>query len=176
MTNPSLMMNADRTDVFGTLDVRDFTKAPLKSHKTIVINANASKVFEVLADHEGLRKWVPMINHEVVVNHEQSESKGGNGIGSVRVCNFGGDHLTETIKFWDAGNVYAYSVREDKNSPAVNHLAVFQVTKLSVDVTQVTWAQFFDPKPGSMKGKMMPVMMRLVMAKALKNLKKMFED
>ena len=157
---------------FGKLNVDRFTKAPIRAFKTQSYNAAPSVVFAKLADHAGLNKWVPMINHPVEVNHADSNTPNQNDAGTVRVCKFGGDKLTETIMHWEEGVSYAYSVKPDKNSPAIDHLGLFTVESDGNGGSLVQWRQYFNPKPYSLKAKMMPLMMGMVMAKALKNLKK----
>jgi len=160
---------------FNDLHVDSFTNAPERAMATIKVNANPEKVFAKLADHKNMNKWVPMIKHEVQVDHSKSETPNQNDIGTVRVCNFGGDLLTEKIVYWRNNQVYAYSVTPGESSPAVDHLGVIMVEQTESNGSLVTWKQFFNPKPGSMKAKMMPFMMQFVMKKALKNLAKQIE-
>lgn len=108
------------------------------------------------------------------VNHNNSITPNQCNVGSTRTCNFGGDILNETIKYWDEGECYAYSVTADENSQAIDHLGVITVESDGGNGSIVSWRQFFNPKPGSLKAKIMPFMMRFVLGKALKNLSKEF--
>lgn len=159
---------------FGSLDVDAHTSAPQRAIAKAHFNAPPAVVFAKLADHENLNKWVPMIKHKVKVDHAGSRTPGQCDVGSKRVCNFGGDILTETIKHWEDGSCYAYAVAPDKSSPAVDHLGVVTVESDGKNGSVVSWRQYFNPKPWSMKAKMMPFMMRFVLNKALKNLTKEF--
>ncbi len=159
---------------FDSLNVDDFTTAPLRAIAKAHFKAAPDRVFAKFADHEGMSQWVPMVKHGVRIDHASSKTPHRCDAGSVRVCNFGGDVLTETIKHWDAGKCYAYSVKPDKNSPAVDHLGVVTIESDGKGGSVVSWRQYFNPKPWSMKAKMMPFMMRFVLGKALKNLAKEF--
>ncbi|MFT7560319.1 MAG: hypothetical protein ACI93R_002237 [Flavobacteriales bacterium] len=159
---------------FDDLSVDSFTTAPLRAKAKAHFKRSPAVVFERLADLEAINEWVPMIKDRPKVDHSQSLNPNTNGVGSQRVCNFGGDHLTETLRYWNEGTCYAYSVTPDKNSPAIEHLSVVMVESDGNGGSLVSWRQFFNPKPWSLKAKIMPFMMGFVMNKALKNLTKEF--
>ena len=155
---------------FDTLQVNDFTNAPQKAFSRARLSASPEVVFAKMADHENLDEWIPLINHKVVVDHSHSKHPGKNDVGTIRICNFGGDTLTERIQYWQPGRSYAYSVLPSEDNPATDHLGVITVESDGAGGSLVSWRQYFNPKPWSLKAKVMPLMMGMVMDKALGNL------
>lgn len=159
---------------FGALNVDDFTAAPQRVIAKANFNAAAAIVFAKLADHESMHQWMPMIKDTVSFDHCGSKIPGQCDVGSVRMSNFGGDMLRETIKYWEPGKCYAYAAVPDKKLPAVDHLSVITVESAGENSSIVSWRQFFNPKPWSIQAKLMPFIMRSILAGALKNLAKEF--
>jgi len=152
------------------LNIDDFTKAGLKAFSRAHLNASPTIVFQKMADHKNMNLWVPMIDHEVQVDFSKSEPPGANGVGTIRVCDFGGDILTEKIQYWEQNKQYAYSVLPNENVAGVDHLGVITIESDGKGGSLVTWRQYFNPKPWSLKAKIMPFMMSMVMDNALENL------
>ncbi|ARU54610.1 MxaD protein [Oleiphilus messinensis] len=165
---PTNFTETDR--VYDDLNVNALTNAPQYAISVAQLNAPPEAVFEVVADHENLRDWVPMIDHLVEVDHSQSLPPGRPGVGTVRICDFAGDILTEDILYWKEGVGYAYSVRDHEDLAVTKHLGVIWVEPDQRGGSYISWRQFFEKKPGSIKAHMMPVMMSYVMDSALDNL------
>ena len=144
-----------------------FTQSPLQILKTAYIDAPIEKVWEVVADHQGMTQWVPMIKHvELTIPGDQGDW----GEGCERQCQFGPDLLKEKIVHWDPPYGYAYSI-EDMHlvKDHVGHIALERVG----DETKVTWRQYFQPNGNLVKNLVAKhLMMPNVMKKALKNLAK----
>lgn len=157
------------------LNIESFTSAKLKAIQVLDFHQSKDILFDVISDHSQLKLWVPMIRHEVLIDHSGSLTKGKNDVGSIRICNFGGDILKEKIVSWTQDESYAYSILHDKKNPIVNHLGIFQILE-NDHGCKLIWKQYFDTKPWSLKSKMMPFVMKYVMRKALLNLKKLLDE
>ncbi len=123
----------------------EISNAPLRVIKKAHLHAPPEQVFAKVSDHDNLEKWVPMIKHSSV---DHSRSVDGN------VCG------------------YAFSVK-GKNLPTSRHLAVFTIEDDGQGGSILTTRQFFYSKK-SLKGLIMPVIMGIVLTRALKNLIRAF--
>lgn len=155
---------------FGELNVDDFTPSKQYAVSIAHLNAPPETVFAKVADHRNLRDWVPMIKHLVEVDHSHSSTPGHSDVGTFRTCEFGGDTLVEDIRYWKEGVGYAYSVREGRGVAVKDHLGVFWLESDGKNGTYLTWRQYFEKKPWSIKAQVMPIMMSFAMNSAMKNL------
>ncbi len=155
---------------FDGLNVDQYSKAEQKAVSRAHLNAAPKVVFEKMADHENINQWIPMIDHEVQVDHSHATIPGENGVGTIRICEFGGDTLTEEIRYFNSGHSYAYSVIENEDTPATDHLGVITIEDDGKGGSLVSWRQYFTAKPWSIKARVMPTVMGMVMDEALENL------
>ncbi|XLS30282.1 SRPBCC family protein [Flavobacteriaceae bacterium M23B6Z8] len=148
-------------------NVNKYTDAPKQLEITRLVRAPIEEVWAVVADHQGMTQWMPMIKH---VNLVKPNPQGNWEEGCERHCKFGNDLLKEKIAFWDPPHGYAYMI-EDMHL-VKNHIAhVHLIEKLNG--TLVTWTQYFHPNGNAAKKWMAKnVMLPYVMKKALKNLEK----
>lgn len=158
---------------FNGIQVDDFTRAPLRAIKQAHFKASPNAVFSKISHHAKLYEWVPMLDHDIKVDHSQAENPGTSGVGTRRICVFDGDTLVERIMAWRPNQGYAYSVVEGSDL-AIDHLGVMTVESDGEGGTIMTWRQYFNPAPGSIKAKMMPYMINHVMNGALENLSSEF--
>lgn len=150
-----------------TLNIKEFTHASEQIKVNRLIKASITKVWQVVADHQGMTQWMPMIKH---VNLVKPDKQGTWEAGCERHCQFGNDLLQEKIAFWDPPYGYAYMISD--MHIVKNHLGHIQLTE-KLEGTLVTWTQYFEPQGNFMKKWMAKnVMLPQVMKKALKNLEK----
>lgn len=161
--------------IIENIDIEHFTPAPLRATSKVHLNIPKAQAFKHLADHENLNRWVPMIKHRVKVDHSLSQTPFKNGVGSKRVCNFGGDELAEEIVYWNGGYAYGYQVAATKSAPVLDHFSVIGIEEFNDESCVIAWYQFFNPKPWSLKSKMMQMMINTIMDKALNNFKKLYD-
>lgn len=147
------------------LNVSKFTHAPQQVQKTKLVDAAIEDVWQVVADHQGMTQWMPMIKHVDLV---QANEAGEWGEGCERHCQFGSDLLEEKIVYWDPPHGYAYMIGD--MHLVKDHLAHIEL-KPTLNGTQVTWTQYFQPNGNFVKRLMAKnVMIPSVMTKALNNL------
>lgn len=148
-------------------DSKKYTNAPKQIEITRMVKAPIEEVWKVVADHQGMTEWMPMIKH---VNLVKPDVKGEWGEGCERHCKFGNDLLQEKIAFWDPPYGYAYMISD--MHLVKDHIAHVHLTE-KFEGTLVTWRQYFYPN-GNVAKKWMAknVMLPLVMKKGLKNLEK----
>lgn len=150
-----------------TLNVKSFTNAPRQIKVTRMVHAPIESVWKVVADHQGMTQWMPMIKR---VNLIKPDKEGTWGEGCERHCQFGTDLLQEKIVHWDPPYGYAYSIAD--MHIVKNHLGHIELTE-KLDGTLVSWTQYFEPQGNPIKKWMAKnIMLPQVMKKALKNLEK----
>ncbi|MEM7573896.1 MAG: SRPBCC family protein [Bacteroidota bacterium] len=139
------------------------TTAPLQISVTQQVNASPTAVWEVLRQHQLMTSWMPLIN--------RVDPPSVDGVGSERVCNFGGDELHEKIVDWQPGVGYAYRIQNKAGRFFKDHLGRFTIEAQEDGTSLVRWEQYFRPNglaplAWMMRKQMMPRLMR----KALRNL------
>ncbi|MEL7423953.1 MAG: SRPBCC family protein [Bacteroidota bacterium] len=150
-----------------TLNVSQFTTAPQQVEKSYLVHAPIEEVWKVVADHQGMTQWMPMIKHVELV---QANEAGEWGEGCERHCQFGPDLLEEKIVHWDPPYGYAYRIGD--MHLVKDHLGHIKLES-TPEGTKVTWTQFFHPNGNFVKRFMARnVMIPTVMTKALKNLER----
>ena len=154
----------------GSLKIDEFTQSKQYAISAAHLNASPETVFAKISDHKNLRDWVPMIDHLVEVDHSKSVTPGQPNVGTVRICDFGGDTLVEDIRYWQDGVGYAYSVRDSDDVAVTNHLGVMWVVSDQKGGSYLVWRQYFEKKSWSLKAQIMPFMMSYVMDNAMENL------
>lgn len=154
----------------GNLNVDEFTQSTQYAISVAHLEVAPEIVFAKVSDHKNLRDWVPMIDHLVEVDHSSSATPGFPNVGTVRICDFGGDRLVEDIRYWQEGVGYAYSIRDDEDLAVKNHLGVMWVESDQQGGSYLVWRQFFEKKTWSLKAQIMPTMMSYVMDSAMDNL------
>jgi len=150
-----------------TFNPKDYTKAPKQLEVSRLVSAPIQEVWKVVADHQGMTQWMPMISHVHLV---KSDTEGNWGEGCERHCQFGADLLQEKIAYWNPPFGYAYQIADmHLVKDHVGHIALHEKPQ----GTLVTWRQYFHPNGSAAKRWMAKnVMMPYVMKKALRNLEK----
>ncbi|MEW7292405.1 SRPBCC family protein [Aquimarina sp. 2304DJ70-9] len=150
-----------------SLNVKSFTNAPEQIQVSRLVEASIDNVWKVVADHQGMTQWMPMIKHVHLV---KPDAKGTWGEGCERHCQFGNDLLQEKIVHWDPPYGYAYSIAD--MHIVKNHVGHIELME-KMDGTLITWTQYFEPQGNFVKKWMAKnIMLPQVMKKALKNLEK----
>ncbi|KZC23847.1 hypothetical protein RHOFW104T7_11910 [Rhodanobacter thiooxydans] len=131
--------------------------------------ASPQQLFTVLGDLEGITRFFPMIHHASV------EHAGGcTGEGSLRVCSIRGmGKVNEKIVWYRNPDGYAYRA-EGRMVPLRNHLGVILISGDGAGGSLVEWRQYFETRYGLM-GWMFPVMMRMMMKRAVANIGKLLD-
>lgn len=147
---------------------RSFTAAPQQIQKKAILIAPVERVWEVIANHQGMTEWVPMIKEVHLVT---PDTEGAWGEGCERHCQFGPDLLKEKIVHWDPPYGYAYAIGD--MHLVRDHVGYIQLIPTG-DKTEVIWTQYFHPNGNFVKNFMAKnIMMPSVMSKALKNAAKL---
>ena len=102
------------------------------------IAATPERVFSVVADHEGMKRWAGV--REVVLRRPGAPDP--NGEGAVRTVRAFGVVVDERITVFKPGERLEYTVIE--GGPLRNHAGEVVLTP-DGDGTRVTWAVRFDP-------------------------------
>lgn len=149
------------------LNVSSFTEAPLQITKTAYVDAPIDAVWKIVADHQGMTTWMPMIRQ---VHLTQANEQGEWGEGCERQCQFGPDLLNEKIVHWNPPYGYAYMIAD-------MHLVNDHLGHISLSPegkgTRIEWRQYFNPNGNAVKRFVAKkIMMPQVMSRALKNLNK----
>lgn len=110
---------------FG-FDPAKFTNAPLQTEGWIRFTDPPDKVFERLADHEGMTAWLPLLK-KVTVTHPQTLASGESTVGTTRTLVFqGGLTLVEQVVYWNPPLCYAYDT-QGQVFPLQNYIGLMGV-------------------------------------------------
>ena len=146
--------------------IKQFTNAPKQLMVERTVNAPIADVWNIVADHQGMTSWMPMIKQVDLIESNQA---GNWEAGSERHCQFGADLLKEKIVHWDPPYGYAYMISD--MHIVKDHLGYFQLEEVP-EGTKITWTQYFVPNGNAVKNWMSKnVMLPSVMKKALRNLR-----
>ena len=146
---------------------RQFTSAPQQIRKKSFIDAPIEEVWAIVADHQGMTEWMPMISQ---VNLVEANDAGEWGEGCERHCQFGPDTLKEKIVHWNPPYGYAYAISD--MHLVRDHVGYMQLIPVG-EGTEVIWTQYFHPNGNLLKNFMAKnIMLPTVMARGLKNLAK----
>ncbi len=157
------------TSHFG-FDPTQFTTARLQTEGWIRFTDPPDKVFAQIANHEGLREWVPLLK-KVTVTHPQTLPPGESTVGTTRTLKFQGDMtLVEHVVFWNAPWCYAYDT-QGKGFPLQNYIGLFGVVAEKNGGTFV-FREYFDAK-GRVKRAVIPHGLVAPMRQAFKKLSKL---
>ena len=150
-----------------TFNPLTYTNAPRKHRVSRVIDAPLHEVWDIVADHQGMTRWMPLISH---VDLKTPDAEGGWGEGCERNCQFGPDLLEETVVYWDPPHGYAYAIADmHLLKDHVGHIALAKTD----GGTRVTWTQYFHPNGFPPKAWFAnKVMIPRVMRRALRNLER----
>lgn len=147
------------------------TEAPLQITVSGEFLHSAEKVWSVIADHQEMVNWMPMIKHVEIKNQGSNSDL---GLHCERECTFGNDILKEKIVYWNPPKGYAYMIANREGRFFKNHLGHIEIARTKDDRTKVIWKQYFDPL--GIKGWLMKnIMMPRIMKKGLRNLDKKLE-
>ncbi len=125
----------------------------VKVEESIIVNASADKVWDLIKDFDKLHTWLPGV--------ENSETQGGNDKGAIRVLTLkGGGTITEELKSYKADKKsMKYRITEMSTAKTVHHelsggdvdVPVLPVNNYSATITvknkdgqaEVTWKAAF---------------------------------
>jgi carbon monoxide dehydrogenase subunit G len=148
-------------------DLINRQQTPLRIDARYSIGAKPEQLFSVLGDLEGITKFFPMIHHATVA-HATSCA----GEGSLRVCSVRGmGKVSERIVWWSEPNGYAYRANGSL-VPLRDHLGIILISADDDGSALLEWRQYFDTRYGPL-GWMFPVMMRVLMGRAIRNIAKL---
>ena len=157
------------TSNFG-FDPTQFTNAPLQTEGWIRFTDPPVKVFALIANHEGMTAWLPLLK-KVTVTHPQALPPGESMVGTTRTLKFqGGITLVEQVVFWNTPWCYAYDT-QGKGFPLQNYIGLFGVVPEKNGGTFV-FREYFDAK-GRVKRAVIPHGLVLPMRQAFKKLSKL---
>ncbi|HFD32233.1 MAG TPA: SRPBCC family protein [Gammaproteobacteria bacterium] len=127
--------------------------------------SSPEKVFSIIGHLEGITRYFPMIYHATVNSPDNND-----GEGSVRVCRIRGmGAVSEKIVWWSNPDGFAYKA-SGTFVPLKNHLGVIMLTRTAQGGTTLEWKQYFQTRFGPL-GWMFPFMMKILMGKAIKNIR-----
>lgn len=148
------------------LKISDFTSADLQIVKQRHFDASPAQIWKYVSDSKTIPLYFKQVKKVNVDNSKAVES----GVGTERMCSFGGDQIHETVVHVEDNSVFAYQVKD--NDIMKNHLAIIRIEK-DGEGSKMTWYQFFDKGPKGMKASMMKMMMPGMLKKGMKNLDKL---
>jgi hypothetical protein len=138
-------------------------RAPLRISARYQFAASPERLFAVLGDLEGITRFFPMIHHASVAHQG-----GGAGAGSERICSIRGmGKVRERVVWWRTPQGYAYRA-DGRFVPLRDHLGVIFIEPAPGGGSILVWRQYLRTRFGPM-GWMFPVMMRMMMDRAVKN-------
>jgi mxaD protein len=113
----------------------------LHTSKTIVINASASKVWDLSKDFGGLNNWHPALASDAIVEGTD------NTVGAVRLLTLkGGGTIKEKLLAYNAaGRTFKYAILEGV-IPVSDYTSTFVVTSAGKGKSSVTWSGRFKRK------------------------------
>ena len=129
-------------NIFG-FDPTAFTNAPLQTDGWMRFTDPPEKVFAVLANHEGMTEWLPLLQ-KVTVTHPRELPPGESTIGSIRELTFpGGITVVEKVVFWNAPLCYAYDSHA-KIFPFQNYIGFMGVEPAENGGGTFIFHEYFD--------------------------------
>ena len=129
-------------NIFG-FDPTAFTNAPLQTDGWMRFTDPPEKVFAVLANHEGMTEWLPLLQ-KVTVTHPQELPPGESTIGSIRELTFpGGITVVEKVVYWNAPLCYAYDSHA-KIFPFQNYIGLMGVEPAENGGGTFIFHEYFD--------------------------------
>ncbi len=154
-------------------DVADgLTQSPLRIDARALFSVPVEHVFQRLADLEGIGRFFPLIR-SARVDYSNSRTACAPDVGTCRVCSVTGmGDLREEIVRWNPPHGYAYKA-EGKLAPIRNHLGVFHLQRTESGSCLLVWRQYFQNASGPLGlllGGMFPLVMQVMMKRALSNL------
>jgi hypothetical protein len=157
------------TSNFG-FDPTQFTTARLQTEGWIRFTDPPDKVFALIANHEGMTEWLPLLK-KVAVTHPQALPPGESMVGTTRTLKFqGGITLVEQVVLWKPPLCYAYDT-QGKGFPLQNYIGLFGVVPGKNGGTFV-FREYFAAD-GRVKRAVIPHGLVLPMRQAFKKLSKL---
>lgn len=151
-------------------DLSSYTPAPLRIVGECRLDTVPEEVWAKIADHEHLGDWVPLVGKVAVTSSSTGERV---ETGSERVCSLTGmGSLRERFLLWDPPTAYVYSAA-GRLIPTRDHAGMFRLAAAPGGGTILTWQQSFRSTRSPL-GLMFPAVMRLIMGRALGNLRAQF--
>lgn len=107
----------------------------LNSYVSMRIDANASRIWDVVKDFDGLENWHPMFSDDVL------KSGTNNEVGAVRTLTLkDGPSFDEELLEWDANErTYTYRVLDPNPLPILEYKSTLSIMQISPGVSDVTW-------------------------------------
>jgi len=124
----------------ANIAINQHTSAPLQMTKTAELPVSPEEVFATLADYKAMPEWFPGMS-AVTVDSSNAETEKGEG--TVRVCSFGDQSMTEDIVLFDAPGKLGYAIRDGNFMGMSDHFALVTVEPKN-DGSLLSWHQFFN--------------------------------
>ncbi len=99
----------------------------------------ATKIWELVRDFGGIRKWVG----DMVQGLELE----GEGVGAIRTITLPGDtKLSEELKaFDDEGRSFSYAIIGKSPLPVADYLSTFKLVETGANSCRIEWSSTFEP-------------------------------
>jgi uncharacterized protein YndB with AHSA1/START domain len=141
------------------------------AHTTIVIDAPPEKIWEIVADHTNMPKWLKALRKVTLPDAPKT------GVGTRRWVSPGGPIvLKEVITHFEAPRLFGYSVRG--GVPVKKHQGFIELTPVATGKTRVVYTTEIQtpiPIPGDPLGWVAAIALNKSINDGLKNLKKLAE-
>ncbi len=152
-------------------DTTEFTPAPFRLEGRLRFEHGAEQVFAVVADHEKLDRWVPLVK-DLSVTYPQMQPPYLNGVGVKRAMRLPGlGHFTEEVVYWRPPTCYAYRAY-GKRFPMQDYLGVFLVEAFDDRYGLVIWRLYFNLH-GYLKSHVLPPVLAMSVKHTLGRLSKL---
>lgn len=149
-------------------DPTAFTTARLQTEGWIKFADPPEKVFAQIANHEGMKEWLPLLK-TVTVTHPTALPPGESAVGTTRTLDFqGGMTLVEQVVFWNAPLCYAYDTHGD-NFPLQNYIGFMGVEAAPEGGGTFIFREYYDVE-GRIEQAVIPHGVVLAMGQAFKKL------
>lgn len=124
----------------AVLSFSAYADGKLNSYFSIVIDANASRVWEIVKDYDGLNIWHPVFSGADI------KSGNNNEVGAVRTLTIqDGPSFDEELLAWDDFNrSFTYRVIDPAPIPVKNYQSTMKVMQISPGVSDVTWTSSYQ--------------------------------
>ena len=107
----------------------------LNSYVSVRIDANASRIWDIVKDYDGLETWHPVFSGDVI------KSGNNNEVGAIRTLTIkDGPSFDEELLAWSADDrAFTYRVIDPNPLPILEYSSTMEVMQISPGVSDVTW-------------------------------------
>jgi len=125
---------------FAALSFSANADGVLNSYVSMNIDANASRVWDVVKAFDGLDTWHPVFSGADI------KSGTNNVVGAVRTLTIqDGPSFDEELLAWDdMGRTFSYAVIDPAPLPVKGYSATVTVLQLSPGVSNITWTSSYE--------------------------------